>query len=213
MVEAVTQSDEELLDRIQCAAFGYFLEEFNAENGLVADTSRAGSPCSIAVVGFALSTYPVAVERGWMTRADAVNRTLATLRFFCASEQSESPEATGFKGFYYHFLDMKTGKRVWQSELSLIDTTLLLAGVLVASIYFSESTPGEKEIRELADALYLRVDWHWACGGRPTVRQGWKPDSGFLNYGWNGYNEGTILYILGLASPTHPLPDKSFEAS
>lgn len=212
VVEALTRPDEELLDRFQRAAFAYFLEQFNAENGLVADTSRAGSPCSIAVVGFALSAYPVAVERGWMTRADAVARTLVTLRFFWNSQQSEQPDATGHRGFYYHFLDMKTGKRVWQSELSLIDTTLLLAGVLVASIYFSENAPGEKEIRELADALYRRADWHWACGGRPTVRQGWKPGSGFLNYGWNGYNEGTILYILGLASPTHPLPDKSFEA-
>ena len=212
MIEGFAGSDEDLLDRLQHAAFSYFLEQFNAENGLVADTSRAGSPCSIAVVGFALSIYPIAVERGWMTRADAVERTLVTLRFFCNSQQSEQPDATGHKGFYYHFLDMKTGKRVWQSELSMIDTTLLLAGVLVASIYFRQNAAGEKEIRGLADALYCRVDWHWSCGGRPTARQGWKPDSGFLHYGWDGYNEGTILYILGLASPTHPLPDKSFEA-
>ncbi|MDA3889198.1 MAG: hypothetical protein PF443_10475, partial [Allgaiera sp.] len=212
MGEALIRSDEELLDRFQRAAFSYFLENVTAENGLVADTSRAGSPCSIAVVGFALSAYPVGVERGWMTRADAVARTLATLRFFWNSPQGEHPDATGHKGFYYHFLDMTTGKRVWESELSLIDTTLLLAGMLVASTYFSEDTPGEKEIRKLVDALYRRVDWAWACDGRPTVRQGWKPDSGFFHYGWNGYNEGTIIYVLGLASPTHPLPDKSFEA-
>ena len=212
VVGALTLTDDELLDRFQRAAFGYFSEQFNAENGLVADTSRASSPCSIAVVGFALSAYPVAAERAWMSRADAVARTLVTLRFFWNSPQGEGPDVTGHKGFYYHFLDMTTGKRVWQSELSLIDTTLLLAGVLVASVYFSGNTPGETEIRDLADALYRRVDWHWACGGRPTVRQGWKPDSGFLNYGWDGYNEGTILYILGLASPTHPLPDTSYKA-
>lgn len=210
MVETATQSDEELLDRFQRAAFGYFLNQINAENGLVADTSRAGSPASIAVVGFALSCYPVGVERGWMARADAAAHTLVTLRFFWNSVQNEQPEATGYKGFYYHFLDMKTGKRVWQSELSLIDTTLLLAGALAASIYFSGDTPDETEIRDLSDALYRRVDWQWACGGEATVRQGWKPDSGFLNYGWDGYNEGTILYILGLASPMHPLPVSAY---
>jgi hypothetical protein len=201
-----------LLERFQRAAFGYFLEHFNADNGLVADTSRTGSPCSIAVVGFALSCYPVGVERGWMVRADAAARTLASLRFFWNSTQGVQPDATGYMGFYYHFLDMQTGARVWRSELSLIDTTLLLAGVLLAGVYFSEDTPAENEIRALADALYHRVDWQWSCGDGPTVRQGWKPDSGFLNYGWDGYNEGTILYILGLASPTHPLPANSYSA-
>ena len=199
-----------MLDRFQCAAFGYFLEQFNPENGLVADTNRAGAPASIAVVGFALSCYPVGVERGWMARADAAARALVTLRFFWNSLQSEQPDATGYKGFYYHFLDMKTGKRVWQSEVSLIDTTLLLAGILTASVYFSEDTPSENEIRERADAIYRRVDWQWARGGGTTVRQGWKPESGFLHYGWGGYDEAIILYVLGLASPTHPLSESSY---
>jgi hypothetical protein len=210
MAELSAQSDEELLDRFQRAAFGYFLEQFNPENGLVADRSRAGGPASIAAVGFALSCYPVGVERGWMTRADAAGRTLVTLRFFWNSCQSEKPDATGYKGFYYHFLDMKTGKRVWQSELSLIDTTLLLAGVLTASVYFGDDTPSENEIRERADAIYRRIDWQWARGGEATVRQGWKPESGFLHYGWDGYDEAIILYVLGLASPTHSLPESSY---
>ena len=205
MVEAPAKSDEELLDRLQCAAFGYFLEQVNAENGLVADTSRAGSPASIAVVGFALSAYPVAVERGWMTRADAVNRTLATLRFFCDSEQSDSPEATGFKGFYYHFLDMHTGARVWRSELSMIDSALLVAGMLTAGRYFTAKTPAENELRELVETLYLRIDWQWSQGGAETVRMGWKPESGFLNYGWGGYSEAILLYVLALGSPTRPI--------
>ena len=178
----------------------------------MADTSRAGAPASIAVVGFALSCYPVGVERGWMARADAAARALVTLRFFWNSRQGEQPDATGYKGFYYHFLDMKTGKRVWQSEVSLIDTTLLLAGVLAASQYFSEDTPSENEIRERADAIYRRIDWQWARGGAATARQGWKPESGFLHYGWDGYDEAIILYVLGLASPTHALPDDSFGA-
>ncbi len=212
MIKSNALCDEALLDRFQSAAFHYFLQTYNPENGLVADTTRANSPASIAVVGFALSSYPIAVERGWMSRTSAAARTLVTLRFFWDSAQSTQSDATGYKGFYYHFLDMRSGKRVWQSELSLIDTTLLLVGILVASVYFTENTPEEEEIRKLADALYRRVDWQWSQGGEATVRQGWKPDSGFLHYGWDGYNESIILYVLGLASPTHPLPDSSYAA-
>jgi hypothetical protein len=212
VAEAPVESDDDLLDRFQRAAFSYFLEQYNPENGLVADTSRPGSPASIAVVGFALSCYPVGVERGWIARADAAARTLTTLRFFCDSAQGEAPDVTGYKGFYYHFLDMKTGRRVWQSELSLIDTTLLLAGMLTAGVYFDEDSPIESEIRRCADALYRRIDWPWSRGGSVTVRQGWKPGSGFLHYGWEGYSEATLLYVLGLASPSHPLPCESFES-
>jgi len=205
-------SDEALLDRIQRAAFGYFLRTFNPANGLVADTTRKDSPSSIAAVGFALSSYPVAVERGWITREDAAQRTLVTLRFFWTCAQNETADSTGYKGFYYHFLDLQSGKRVWQSELSLIDTALLLAGVLIAGVYFSAITQSEAEIRELADALYRRIDWQWAQISKSTLSQGWKPECGFLHYGWEGYNEATILYVLGLGSPTHPLPDSSYSA-
>ncbi len=201
--------DEALLDRLQRGAFGYFTAYANAANGLIADTSRADSPCSIAVVGFALSCYPIAVERGWMSRAAALARTLETLRFFWRSKQDNQPNATGFKGFYYHFLDMQSGGRVWQCELSLIDTTLLIAGVLTAGCYF-DGNGEEAEVRELSDMLYRRVDWHWARNGEDTVAQGWKPEYGFLHYGWEGYNEATILYILGIGSPTHPLPTATF---
>ena len=212
MPEPPVESDDALLDRFQRAAFGYFLDYGNPANGLVADTSRDGAPASIAVVGFALSCYPVGVERGWMRRADAAARTLATLRFFRAAPQSDEPEATGHKGFYYHFLDMATGRRVWRCELSPIDTTLLLAGVLTAAVYFDLDTPIETEIRGCADLLYGRVDWQWARGGGITLRQGWKPKSGFLHYGWEGYSEATLLYVLGLASSAFPLSVESFEA-
>jgi hypothetical protein len=209
MLALTTLPDDALIDRLQHAAFAYFIEYANAENGLVADTSREGSPCSIAVVGFALSCYPVAIANGWITRAFAVSRTLATLRFFWNSAQSDRPDATGYMGFYYHFIDMTTGRRVWQCELSLIDTTLLLAGMLTAGCYF-DGAGDEAEIRSLADALYRRVDWDWAQNGGKTVAQGWKPECGFLHYGWEGYNEATVLYVLGLGSPTHPLSDAGF---
>jgi hypothetical protein len=206
------ESDEALLERFQRAAFEYFLTQGNPANGLVADTTRAGAPASIAVVGFALSCYAVGVERGWMSRRDAAARVLATLRFFWNSLQSKAPDASGYKGFYYHFLDMQSGRRMWQSELSLIDSGLLLAGMLTAGAYFDARTPGEDEIRVLADALYRRVDWQWAQGGAATVRQGWKPDSGFFHYGWEGYSEAAILYVLALASPTHPLSPDCYAA-
>jgi hypothetical protein len=203
-----TLSDEALLARLQRGAFAYFTQYVNGKNGLIADTSRARSPCSIAVVGFALSCYPIAVERGWLSRAAAAALTLKTLRFFWDSPQGDQPDATGFKGFYYHFLDMQSGERVWQCELSLIDTALLIAGMLVSGSYFDGEE--EADIRELSDALYQRVDWRWAQNGKETVSQGWKPECGFLHYGWEGYNEATIVYVLGLGSPTHPLSSSSF---
>ena len=205
-------SDDEMLDRLQRAAFDYFLKTSNPLNGLVADTTRDGSPSSIAVVGFALSAYPVAVERGWIERSDAVQRTLLALRFFWNSDQTGSPDATGYRGYYFHFLDMHSGARVWQSELSLIDTALLLAGMLTAAAYFTATTPAEVELRELADALYRRVDWRWAQRDGSAVAHGWKPDCGFLSYGWEGYSEAILLYVLGLGSPTHPLTEASFQA-
>ena len=194
-------SDDALLDRLQRGAFAYFETYKNAKSGLIADTSRAGSPCSIAVVGFALSCYPIAVENGWMSRQAAAALTLRTLRFFQDSPQGDQADSAGYKGFYYHFLDMKTGRRVWQCELSLIDTTLLLAGMLTAACYF-DGVGDESEIRYVADALYRRVDWRWAQNGSDSVTQGWKPECGFLHYGWEGYNEAAILYVLGLGSPT-----------
>ena len=204
--------DDELLDRLQRGAFGYFLDETNPENGLVADTSRPGSPASIAVVGFALSSYPAAVERGWIEREEAATRALVTLRFFERSAQDSGPEATGHRGFYYHFLDRVSGKRVWQCEVSPIDTAFLIAGMLTAAAYFTESTPTEVEVRALARELYERLDWDWASNGKATIAHGWKPDAGFLHYGWEGYNEAAILYVLALASPSHALPPASYAA-
>lgn len=202
-------SDDALVNRLHRGAFSYFTGHTNPENGLVADTSRRGSPCSIAVVGFALSCYPIAVENGWLSRDAAANLVLKTLRFFNQSSQGGGPDATGYKGFYYHFLDMQTGARVWQCELSLIDTSLLFAGILTAASYF-DGDNNESEMRALADALYRRVDWRWAQNGTETVSQGWKPECGFLHYGWEGYNEATILYVLGLGSPTFPLTGSGY---
>lgn len=204
--------DDELLDRLQRGAFGYFLDQWNPANGLVADTSRAGSDASIAVVGFALSSYSIAVERGWLEREEAATRALVTLRFFESSAQDTAPDGTGYKGFYYHFLDLRSGKRAGLCELSPIDTSFLVAGMLTAASFFTEATSTEVEIRALARDLYDRIDWDWARNGEATVAQGWQPDSGFFHYRWQGYNEAALLYVLGLASASHPLPATSYMA-
>ena len=163
-------------------------------------------------MGLALASYPVAVERSFVSRAQAVERTLATLRFFWNAPQGPMPDATGHRGFFYHFLDVTTGRRAWRCELSTIDTTILIAGALTAAAYFDRATDDEREVRRLADSLYRRVDWQWAQNGEATVSHGWKPETGFLRYRWQGYNEALILYVLGLGSPTHPLPEKSYRA-
>jgi hypothetical protein len=209
---AIEPADEQMLDRLQSAAYDYFLKATRPSNGLVADTSRAGSPASIATVGFALSAYPVAVSHGWIDRDAAVQLSLAALRFFSASDQTGGAASTGHRGFYFHFLDVDSGARTWQSELSSIDTALLIVGMLTAAAYFDAATPAETELRHLANALYERVDWRWAQHGDDAVALGWKPECGFLNYGWQGYNEAIVLYALGLGSPTHPLTPASFEA-
>jgi hypothetical protein len=202
----------ETLDALQRQTFDYFVHEVNPVNGLIADKTQEGVPASIAAVGLALAAYPVGVERAFMTRAEAVDRTLATLRFFRNSPQSTQADATGYKGLYYHFLDMTTGRRAWESELSTVDTGFLLAGVLTAAAYFDRESADEHEIRTLADELYRRADWQWALAGGPTLTHGWKPQSGFLPYRWQGYCEASLLYLLALGSPTFALPEESYAA-
>ena len=124
------------LEKLQRETFGYFWHETNPANGLVIDKTAADWPASIAATGLALACYPIGVERGFMSRSAAVERTLATLRFFWNSPQGPEPDATGYKGFYYHFLDMQTGRRAWQCELSTVDSAFLLAGALTARDLF-----------------------------------------------------------------------------
>ncbi|KWT91648.1 MULTISPECIES: glucoamylase family protein [unclassified Variovorax] len=201
-----------VLENLQRDTFGYFLHETNPANGLVVDKTAANWPASITATGLALACYPVSVERGFIPRSAAVERTLATLRFFWSSPQGPAPDATGYHGFYYHFLDMQTGRRAWQCGLSTIDSAFLLTGALTAGIYFDADTADEREIRMLGDALYRHADWQWAQNQGPTVTHGWKPESGFLDYRWEGYDEALLLYIVGLGSPSHALPLQSYAA-
>jgi hypothetical protein len=200
------------LNRLQVTTLLYYLREANPANGLIRDKTERGAPCSIAAVGLALAAIPVLVERGVISREFAPEIALRRLRFFRDSPHGPEPDATGYKGFYYHFLDMRTGRRVWECELSTIDSALLLAGMLTCAAYFDEDTEEEKEVRRITDALYRRADWQWALNGGAALSHGWKPESGFIPYRWTGYDEGLLLYILGLGSPTFALPPESYTA-
>ncbi len=190
----------------------YYLHETNPDNLLVRDKTEPTAPVSIAAVGMQLATLPVVVERGILIRDFAAKHTLKQLRYLLQCPQGPEPEASGYKGFFYHFLDIETGRRVWQCELSTIDSAFLFAGALTVATYFDRDTAHEAEIRTLADALYQRADWNWARDGAATLTHGWRPESGFIPYRWQGYDEGLLLYILGLGSPTHPLPPESYRA-
>jgi hypothetical protein len=205
-------TDAELLEGLQREAYDFFRLEANVEKGLIADSTKPTSPCSIAGVGMALTTFVIAVEHKWLSREEAVERTLNTLRFFAQSLQGSEENATGYQGFFYHFLDKNTGERTWRSELSSIDTALMCAGALVAAQYFQHDTADEHEIRTLADEMYRRMEWDWILNGGPTISHGWRPEHGFLPYRWEGYDEALILYILALGSPTHPIPEECYAA-
>ena len=190
----------------------YYLHEANPANGLICDKTDPSAPCSIAAVGLALSTIPVLVERGVIAREFAPELALRRLRFFHSSPHGPEPDSTGYKGFYYHFLDMKSGRRVWECELSTIDSAFLFAGMLTCAAYFDGDTEEEREVRRLTDVLYGRADWQWALNGGASLSHGWKPETGFLPDRWTGYDEGLLLYLLGLGSPTFPLPAESYAA-
>jgi hypothetical protein len=206
------ETDSEMLDHLRRQTFDYFRHEVNPRNGLIADKTQPGSPSSIAAVGMGLSVYVVAIERGLLSRAQAIHRTLTLLRFFHSSHQGPEPDATGYKGFYYHFLDMHTGRRAWQCELSTVDTAIFVAGVLTVATYFSGKSGDESEIRELAEILYRRVDWKWALNGGKTICHGWTPESGFLPFRWDtGYTEALILYVLAMGSPTFSIDPAGYK--
>jgi hypothetical protein len=200
------------LDRLQVTTVQYYLHESNPANGLIRDKTDPAAPCSIAAIGLGLATIPVLVERGVISREFAPEVALRKLRFFDSSPQGPEPDSTGYKGFYYHFLDMKSGRRVWDCEISTIDSAFLFAGMLTCASYFDQDREGECELRRLAGALYGRADWQWALNGEATICHGWKPETGFLPHRWTGYDEGLLLYLLGLGSPTYPLPPESYSA-
>jgi hypothetical protein len=200
------------LDTLARDTFDWFWELSDPATGLTPDRWPTKSFASVGAMGFALTAYPIGAERGWITRAAAAERTLATLRFLWRAKQDSARSgATGYQGFFYHFLDDQ-GRRFEDVELSTVDTALLLGGMLFCQSWFDGGAAAEREIRALADSIYARVDWQWAQVRPPTVALGWKPGEGHLPWDWRGYNEAMILVVLALGSPTHPLEPAAWDA-
>ena len=209
-------SDSQLLADIERRTFYFYWERVNQSNGLMADRLSTPAACSITGTGFALTAWPIGVERGWITRDQARDITLRTLRFFEQLPQGEQRSGTaGYRGFYYHLIDMETGLRLTDWELSTIDTCWLQMGMAFAQGWFDQEDEKEKEIRSLAQRLLDRTEWDWmqanSKGGK-AISMGWRPESGFIEWNWTGYNEGMVLYFLALGSQAHPVKEGAFEA-
>ena len=197
---SISQDDRVLLEKIERDSVGYFLRYSDSNTGLTRDSSRPGAPASIAATGFSLASLAIAQSRGWISREEAyqrIRRTLLTLK----------QQAHHQNGFFYHFLDARTGRRVWRSEASSIDTALLLAGAFLAAQYF-EGT----DIPRLTNELYERVNWKWMMNGTNLICHGWTPEGGFLPHYWDSYNELMILQALALGASEHPVPPEAWEA-
>jgi hypothetical protein len=192
------------IDDVERRTFRFFWDTTNPRNGLVPDRWPTPSFSSIAAVGFGLAAYGIGAQRGYVTREAARDRVLLTLRTFLNLPQGPAARGMGgYHGFFYHFLDMESGLRFEDVELSTIDTTWLLAGALFCQSYFDRNDPTESAIRDAAEQLYERVEWDWEQPRPPAISMGWYPEKGFHTYDWRGYNEGMMVYILALGSPTH----------
>jgi len=205
------EDDNAFLDYVAACAFDYFIWEANPRNGLIRDRSQPFSPASVAAMGFGLTAHGIGVERCWLPRAEAAERTLTMLRTLRNLPRGESPAGAGaLRGWFYHFLDMETGTRHGRSELSSIDTALLMAGVLFAREFFDGETGLEREIRSIAEGLFNEIDWQWMLNGGGTLSHGWHPESGFIPSRWVGYNEASLLYLLALGAAKNPLPAETW---
>jgi hypothetical protein len=210
--QALSRGTTDLVDDISRRSFRYFWEQTDTGTGLVADRAlTTGEPedhpkheriASIAATGFGLTAFCIAADHRWISRETARQRTLATLRFFANHAPQEH-------GWFYHYMDASSGERRWDSEVSSIDTALLLAGVLTTRQYFRD----DREIVELATTIYERIDFPWMMDGSQTYfSHGWTPEKGFLRYRWDTYSEHMILYVLGIGSPTHPISRNSWQS-
>ena len=200
-----------VINNLQRRTFRFFWDTTNKQNGMAPDRFPSPSFASTAAVGFALTAYVIGAERSFVSRSQARLRTLRTLRFLESMPQGPDEVGMGgYKGFFYHFVHMHNGQRFGTTELSTVDTSLLLGGVLLSQSYFDRDNRSEREIRELAEKIYSRVDWQWAQNRPPVLSLGWRPESGFLRFDWRGYNEAMLMYILALGSPTHPIEPEAW---
>jgi hypothetical protein len=201
----VSPEDDAFLEELEHASFLFFWEQANQDTGLIKDrcnvrTNDKGIVASIASMGFGLTAICIADKRGYISHAEARSRVLQTLSFL-------SHKLPTHRGFYYHFANMNTGERVWDSEVSSVDTSILLCGVLTCGQYFQD-----KDIRELASSIFNRVDWTWLSEDTSLISHGWTPEVGFISSRWDLYSEMMMIYLLGMGSTTFPLPKESWTA-
>ncbi len=200
------------LDELEKRTFFWFWDLAYPENFQIPDRWPTENFSSIAATGFGLAGYVVGSERGWVTRAQAAERVLKTLEILKNLPQGPQPSGVaGHRGFFYHFLNVKTADRFKNVELSSIDTGLLMAGILTAMTYFDKENPTENGIREAADFLFRRVEWDWFLNKNGLLSMGWFPEKGFLDAEWKGYNEAMVLLVMAMGSPTHPAPPEMWE--
>ena len=212
-VHSFTRAQTAFLDSLEERTFRWFWDLSDSTTGLTPDRAPTHSFVSVGAMGFALTAYPIGAERHWITREQAAERTLRTLRFMWrAPQDSLGPNTSGYRGLFYHFLDPSTGHRFEKIELSTMDTALLMAGALFCQSYFDGSGEREVAVRALAESLYARADWAWTLPRAPKMSLGWSPEKGFLPYDWGGYNEAILEVILALGSPTHPVDRASYDA-
>jgi hypothetical protein len=200
-----SDQDDALLQELEAANFRYFWEQTNPDTGIVRDRCNVRTPDkndlgSIAATGFGLTAICIGEKRGFVSHEEARDRVLKTLRFHW-------DKLPNHRGFYYHWANINTGERLWDSEVSSIDTAILLCGILTCKQHFEHS-----EISTLASDIFSRVDWSWLSEDTSILPHGWRPESGFLQYKWDNYSEMMMMYLLGLGSETHPLPTESWDA-
>ena len=202
-----SQEDDQLLDDLERLSSCYFYEQANPDNGLVKDrcnarlaTADKNTAASIAATGFGLTALCIAVQREYLAADIAQQRVLTTLRFLYK-------KLANHRGFFYHWADVNSGERIWDSEISSIDTSILMCGVLTCREFFKDA-----EISRLANQIFNRVDWTWLSEDTSLLPHGWTPEVGFLQYRWDYYSELMMMYLLGLGSATHPLPEGSWNA-
>ncbi|HWZ53812.1 MAG TPA: glucoamylase family protein [Candidatus Acidoferrales bacterium] len=199
------QVDEALLEEVESSAFRFFWEQANPETGIVRDRCNAVTPDksdlgSIAALGFGLTALCIGDERRYVSHNEARNRALSALRFLWK-------KLPNHRGFFYHWANVNTGERLWDSEVSSVDTSILLCGILTCRQHFQHS-----EISELALEIFNRVDWTWLSEDTRILPHGWTPENGFLQYRWDNYSEMMMMYLLGLGSSSHPLPAETWTA-
>jgi hypothetical protein len=202
----ISPADDQLLDELEKRNFQYFWDQASTQTGLVKDRSKVqgkdtSGVASIAATGFGLTALCIAQKRGFVSFNEARDRVLLTLRFL-------GKKMPTHRGFFYHFADLNTGERVWDSEVSSVDTAILLCGILTCRQYFEEHS----EISRLAYDIFNRVDWSWLSEDTSLLPHGWTPEFGFLPYRWDYYSEMMMIYLLGMGSLTHPLPVEAWNA-